>query len=114
MVFALACLPFEMAFSLDAIARTAFRMLISRRHLLQWTPSSSADRQSQTSLFTSYETMWISPMLAIGTFIFLVGCAADRALVDAVPLIALWLFAPGIEAWLSRPVARVDVAARCA
>ncbi len=108
MLFALACLPFEMVFSLDAIIRTAFRMLVSRKRLLQWTPSSTADRQSTTSLFNSYETMWAAPMLAIGTFVFLIG-ARPAALIYAVPLLALWIIAPAVESWLSRPVSGVDV-----
>jgi hypothetical protein len=40
----LACLPYEAAFSLGAIARTLWRMAISRRHLLQWAPSSEVER----------------------------------------------------------------------
>ncbi len=35
----LACLPHEAWYSLDAIARTVWRLLISRRHLLEWVPS---------------------------------------------------------------------------
>ena len=38
--FTLACLPYEAFFSLDAIVRTAGRMLFTRTRLLEWTPSS--------------------------------------------------------------------------
>jgi cellobiose phosphorylase len=109
MVFALACLPFEMVFSLHAILRTAFRMLVSRKHLLQWTPSSESDSKASVSLFNSFDTMWASPSLAIGTAIY-VTFARPIALVDAVPLIVLWLLAPAVEWWLARPIARVDAA----
>ena len=34
--FTLACLPYEAYFSLDAILRTLWRMLVSRRRLLEW------------------------------------------------------------------------------
>ncbi|HEX4480835.1 MAG TPA: glucoamylase family protein, partial [Rudaea sp.] len=109
MMFALACLPFEMAFSLDAIVRTWFRMLVSRKHLLQWTPSSESDRNSYVSLFNSFDTMWAAPSLAIGVAIY-VTVERPIALIDALPLLALWLVAPVIEWWLSRPIARVDAA----
>ena len=105
LVFALACLPFEMAFSLDAIVRTWFRMLVSRRHLLQWTPSSLAERTSDSSISGSFRAMWVSPLLAIavGAYLFV---ARPVVLIDAAPLLALWLFGPAIEGWLSRPIAR--------
>ena len=35
--------------------------------------------QATTSLFNSYETMWAAPMLAIGTFVFLVGARPASA-----------------------------------
>ena len=36
----LACLPYEAWFSVDSILRTLWRLLVSRRRLLQWAPSS--------------------------------------------------------------------------
>jgi hypothetical protein len=41
--FTLACLPHEAYFALDAIARTCGRVLITRRRLLEWNPSSDAE-----------------------------------------------------------------------
>jgi cyclic beta-1,2-glucan synthetase len=40
--FTLACLPYEAFFSLDAIARTLWRLLVTRRRLLEWNPSSGS------------------------------------------------------------------------
>jgi cellobiose phosphorylase len=40
--FAFACLPYEALFSLDAIVRTAFRVLVSHRRLLEWSLSGDA------------------------------------------------------------------------
>lgn len=45
-VFELACLPYEAFFSLDAIARTAGRMLFSHQRLLEWNPSGEADLEN--------------------------------------------------------------------
>jgi hypothetical protein len=49
-LFALACLPYEAFYCLDAIMRTGVRMLLTRRNLLQWTASSEVDRQARSSL----------------------------------------------------------------
>ena len=40
LLFSLACLPYESWFHVDAIVRTHWRMLFSRRRLLEWMPSS--------------------------------------------------------------------------
>ena len=61
--FTLTCLPYEAFFSLDAIVRTAWRMLVTHRRLLEWNPSSDPGRQSRTDLAASWRTMWIAPVL---------------------------------------------------
>ena len=48
--FSLACLPYEAFFSLDAIVRTAVRMLVTHTRLLEWNPSGDADRTRRTGL----------------------------------------------------------------
>ena len=45
-LFTLACLPYEAFFSLDAIVRTIWRMLVTRTRLLEWSPSSESGPQS--------------------------------------------------------------------
>ena len=44
LLLALAFLPYEAFFCLDAIVRTIGRMLITHRRLLEWNPSSDVDR----------------------------------------------------------------------
>src|SRR5207249_5556000 len=82
------------------VARTLWRVLLSRRRLLEW-PSAdvSADCEPGTlqDLVHAIRTMAFGPMLAI-------GCAAafallrPAALVAAAPLLALWILSPGLEA----------------
>ncbi len=98
----LACLPYEAAFILDAIARTLWRMAISRRNLLQWAPSSEVERTLGNSLGDSVRRMWIAPALAIGVAAALL-LRRPEALVVASPILALWLLAPGLMWWLSLP-----------
>ena len=56
--------PFE-GQSVDAIARTAWRMLVSRRHLLEWRASSLS--RSSTDMESNWRNMWFAPALAVGT-----------------------------------------------
>jgi cyclic beta-1,2-glucan synthetase len=103
-VFTLVCLPFEAFFSLDAIVRTAWRMRVSHRRLLEWTPSGDLERAGP-GLVGFHRTMWAAPTLAFATAL---GLAAIQptALPVAAPILLLWLASPTIAWWLGRPLAR--------
>ncbi len=107
--FELACLPYEAFFSLDAIIRTVWRMLVSRRRLLEWNPSSEVDRElsrrDRSTLGAAFRTMWLGPLIAFVAAIYLTGFAPESLLV-AAPVLLLWLSAPGIAWWISRPLFR--------
>ncbi len=103
--FTLVCLPYEAFFSLDAIARTAGRMLLTRRRLLEWSPSSSRDQDNRTGLVASCRTMWIGPVVATAAVIDL-ALSRPAALGIAGPILALWFLSPIIAWWISRPLAR--------
>ena len=96
----LACLPYEAWYSLGAVARSLWRMLISRRHLLQWSPSNEEERSlgKGSELFG----MWPAPGFVLGLGIVL--CLANAsALPVAAPFLLLWFFSPLLMAWLGRP-----------
>ncbi|MEX2163632.1 MAG: glucoamylase family protein [Sulfuricaulis sp.] len=103
--FALACLPYEAVFSLDAVVRTAGRMLITHQRLLEWNPSSEWDRDSHAGLAASFRSMWTAPAIAIGAALVLV-LSNPAALVVAGPILVLWLVSPAIAWWISRPLPR--------
>ena len=98
----LACLPFEAFFSLDAILRTLWRLLVSGRHLLQWSPSSEVERNLDDSLGASFRLMWGAPVAAIATVVALVQFHPS-ALAVAGPILLLWLLSPAIMWWLGLP-----------
>ncbi len=101
----LVCLPYEAFFSLDAIVRTAWRMLVTRTRLLEWSPSSDIGRKSRTDLVASYRTMWIGPVIAIAGIVYLTH-SRPAALAAAGPILALWIASPAIAWWGSRPLTR--------
>ena len=103
--FTLVCLPYEAFFSLDAILRTAWRMIITHRQLLQWNPSDESDRNSRTDLIGSCRSMWIGPVVAAAAVIIL-ALSRPPALTVAGPVLALWLVSPAIAWWISQPFAR--------
>ena len=103
--FTLACLPYEAFFCLDAIARTVWRLLVTRRRLLQWNPSTRSKSSTNSSLADSCRIMWVAPVLAIAAMIFL-ALLQPISLLVALPILVLWLISPGIAWWISRPLAR--------
>ncbi len=107
-LLALAWLPYEAFYSVDAILRTLWRTLISQRRLLEWKPSSMVERQLEEShgsdLAAVYQTMWIAPAIAVLTWTVMPAMNAS-ALRIAAPILLLWLVSPALAWWISRPLA---------
>jgi cellobiose phosphorylase len=102
--FTLVCLPYEGFFSLDAILRTIWRMLVTHRGLLEWNPSSNA-RSVHVGFASSLRTMWIGPLLAISVAAML-AVSMPQVLPVAGGLLALWLVSPVVVWWISRVIPR--------
>lgn len=99
--FTLVCLPYEAFFSLDAILRTLWRMLVTHRNLLEWNPSSNL-KDARTGFASSLRAMWIGPFLTTCVAAVL-AVSAPQTLPTAGPLLALWLLSPAMAWWISRP-----------
>ncbi|MFJ3076569.1 GH36-type glycosyl hydrolase domain-containing protein [Pseudomonas sp. NPDC087029] len=104
----LAWLPFEAGNSLDAILRTLWRLLVSKRRLLQWNPSREDERSSADSLPAVYRQQWLQPALALLLAAALL--AKPAVLLLASPILTLWLLGPALAWWLSRPHGRAAFA----
>ena len=104
-VFTLVCLPYDAYFSLDAVMRTIWRMLITHRRLLEWNLSADSDRNSLTDLVGSCRTMWIGPLAAAAAAVTL-AASKPAVLIVAGPILILWFASPAIAWWISRPLAR--------
>ena len=100
-----ACMPFEAFFSLNAIVVTLYRMLVSKKHLLEWQASNSTDRSKKQSP-NYFVTMAAGPILAMAA-----GCllaSQNPHLSHFQPLAAftllLWLLSPVIAQAISKPL----------
>jgi cyclic beta-1,2-glucan synthetase len=102
-LFMLAYLPYETFYSLDAIVRTVWRMLVGRKRLLEWSPSGDPDKKKDTGLTTACRTMWFAPVLSVLVMSYLAHSdpAAGGA---AAPIMVLWFASPVIAWWISRPL----------
>jgi len=113
-VVTLAFLPYEAFFSLDAIVRTIWRMLVTNKRLLEWSPSGDPDYTSShhpAGLVSSYRTMWVAPFIAAAMVIFM-ALSGPAAIVAAASLLGLWCFSPVIAWLISLPLARNEARLR--
>ncbi len=101
-LFVLTTLPYEAFVSIEAIGRTAVRMLVTGRRLLEWRTARDAQRNARTHLSGFYASMWVQPVLALGSALAL-NVFRNDALVVATPVIVLWFGSPAIAFWLSQP-----------
>ena len=106
--FALVTLPYEAFYSLDAILRTLWRLLITQQRLLEWSPSGDQEQLSRTDLPAAVRAMWFAPVLAIGAALWL-AVASPTVLPVAGLFLVLWLASPAIAWWISLPVGRREV-----
>ncbi len=87
---------------LDAILRTAWRLAVSRRHLLEWMTAAQAGSGARRTIFRQYVRMMPGVLLGLGI------CGTAWTLNPAVRPLALvfalaWLAAPAIARAISLP-----------
>lgn len=99
--FQIAVLPFDAYLNVDAILRSASRLLFTRRHLLEWTPMSDATRGAASTLPGFLRLMWMVPAVAATAGVAL-ACEWPHALPAALPFVLLWLASPMLAWWISR------------
>lgn len=103
-VFSLACLPFEAYYTIDAILRTSWRMMVSNRKLLQWKPSGSLEQNNDNTLAGAYRSLWVNPLVAIAIGAYMFVYEGPRLFI-MLPLLLLWIVAPAATWWVSQAAA---------
>jgi cyclic beta-1,2-glucan synthetase len=97
-----AFLPAQAFGALDAIARTQWRLFISKANLLEWESSALTERRYNGDFAGFARTMWAGPVLAVG-LVFLTAFARPEALVAAGAFLFAWFVSPWIGYVVSRP-----------
>jgi cyclic beta-1,2-glucan synthetase len=109
----LAFLPHQASVSADAVVRTLWRMLFSRRHLLQWQTARQAERSVTSSAAGPWSSLWRAMWPAVlagvtGLVIVAVRIPSDHEpvplalLLAIMPLSLVWITSPWLASVLSR------------
>ena len=84
----------------DAILRTLYRLVVSRRNLLEWVTAAQAQLSERLELVGVYRRMCASVLIALFAAI-LVSIAAVATVWVALPFVILWIGAPAIARRIS-------------
>ena len=109
-------MPHQAWLSADAIARTLWRLFVSKRHLLEWQSAALTERHTSGSLAQLVRAMWPAVVVPWTIAVFALWRAVAVAppgefeawplLISIVPLLGAWVSAPLIAHALSLPARR--------
>ncbi|MEG1481138.1 GH36-type glycosyl hydrolase domain-containing protein [Clostridium sp.] len=92
-ILILSFVPYQTYLMVNAIVKTLFRLIISKKHLLEWQTAEDAEKSIESNMAYYYEKMWFS--LIAGALIVVVGFESSLFFgVMSVCLSILWIFAP--------------------
>jgi cyclic beta-1,2-glucan synthetase len=87
----------------DALGRALWRMLVSRKKLLEWTTAAQAQAQADYALPTFFRKHWLSTALCLALAVAALLSDSPTPWADA-GLFGLWAAGPLWAWWASRPV----------
>lgn len=101
--FTIICLPYEAFYTLDAIIRTNWRMIVSHKKLLEWNPSRNTENNRPGTLASNFLTMWTGPFIAVSVLAYLIIVSPINVITTFI-LLGCWAASPAIAWWFSRPL----------
>ncbi|MHA4810747.1 glucoamylase family protein [Flavitalea flava] len=102
MVHRIACLPHEAFYSGYAILLSAWRMLVSRKKLLEWHYPGHNGEFPLGMAGSNYGFMWAGPLVSLILLLFL-NVNSSGSVAWAGPFLFLWLFSPVMTWFISKP-----------
>ena len=102
-ILTVAFLPYDAGISLDAVTRTWWRLIFSRRNLLEWQTSSDSECDDNNTLQSFFAAMSCAPLLAVAVsaLLFFLGHPPSWIIFG---FLALWVVSPAIAWWISLPI----------
>ncbi len=99
-ILTLGCLPYKAYVSGKAILKTLYRMLITKKHLLEWTTSEEAEKQAKSDVISYYNNMAMNVLVGVVS----IGLGLLKLNLLAVLLGLWWIAIPAIMWYISKDV----------
>ncbi|WP_346886069.1 GH36-type glycosyl hydrolase domain-containing protein [Clostridium sp. UBA4395] len=91
--FIYAFLPFKAYLMVDAIIRTLYRLIISKKNLLQWQTAEEAERSSGKDFISYFKYMWQEIVIALCIMVVAWRSGLDTFYV-MIPSCIIWVISP--------------------
>ncbi len=104
-LLAIVFMAYEAVHAVDAIARTLWRVFVSKRRMLEWTSAAHSAVQIPEGRKAAWSEMVSAPVLA-ATIALILALLHPFGLWGAAPLLLLWFASPEIAHLISRPKRR--------
>ena len=101
LLLALTCVAHQAYLKTDAVARTLYRRLVSRRRLLEWVTATQAEQRSARDFAAMLRFMWPAEPVALAALAAIL-VARPEALPVAAPLVLAWALSPLVMHRMSR------------
>lgn len=100
-VLIISFIPYQTYLMVNSIVKTLYRLIISKKHLLEWQTAEDAEKSIENHLGYYYEKMWFS--LIAGAAIVVVGFNSSIFFgIMSMVLSLLWVFSPLIAYEISK------------
>nr|WP_307889973.1 hypothetical protein [Clostridium botulinum] len=94
-------IPHKAYLMLDAITRTLYRLLISKKNLLEWQTAEEAEKMSQKDLKGYVKSMWVGSLIAL-LILYLSIIRSNELAILLVPACIIWFISPYIAFYVSK------------
>ncbi len=96
-ILEISTLPDKAYMYINAISKTIYRMLISKKKLLEWTTAEEAEKKAKNTIYAYYKDMIPNIVLGILTLILLIFYHDGIYTILLFLLAVLWLIGPAIQ-----------------
>ena len=97
-------MPFQSVLLLDAIARTLYRLVVTKRHLLEWVSAAEVERRQQGGRYPVLLGMYGGYAVVFLFVLTAVASTVPALRWTGLAFCTLWAIAPLAVRWLNRPV----------
>ena len=99
-VVLIAFLPHQAWLAADAIGKALYRLMVTRRNLLEWQTADRAHAEARVHMNSTMRQMII---VGAGSLVLMLGLIAESKFAPVSVFVLLWAGSPGILYWLNRP-----------